>query len=360
MRALHWHRERFVLGMISASALLHTLPAKAQSDAVTQFAPLDESPIPTAPSAPPSSAPAAAGEATPAQTPRPAPNSAAPFVSSTPNTPTTPEVPAQAAAQTPFVGSTWLAAPTTAAAPVVNNPATPPHPEPATTVVDSGLPAFAPASRRGPNQDVVSEATDQEPETHRVAATFSLARAFLLPAVLPNDVKDAALYEGTIEVKVFERFSLAVMGGLGSFDIPLSQLGENVHVTGKELGGQARVYLFGDFDHGLSIGGEYLRVWAEADPINVEAIPPPPLPPGTGLLTGEATLSGLGGFVGYKIIASFGLTFDAKLGVQHLTADGKGTVSGEIGPGYPTLTESESFHFEQLVPLVNVNVGWAI
>ncbi len=159
---------------------------------------------------------------------------------------------------------------------------------------------------------------------------------------------------------MFERLSVAVLGGVGGFDVPLSQLGENVHVTGKELGGQARVYLFGNFDHGLTIGGEYLRLWAEADPINVEAVPPPPLPPGDAVLTGEATLTGLGAFLGYKYTSSFGATFDAKLGIQKVTADGEGQVSGDVGPEYPTLTESETFHYDQLVPLVNVNVGWAI
>lgn len=211
-----------------------------------------------------------------------------------------------------------------------------------------------------PERDAPEPKADEAGETHQVAATFSLARALLLRAVAPAEVKNAALYEGTIEVKVFERLSLAVVGGLGGFDVPLSQVEQTVQVKGKELGGQARVYVFGDFDHGLTIGGEYLRLWAEAKPIDVRAVPPPPLPAGTGELTGEATLSGLGAFVGYKITAGFGLTFDAKLGIQKLTLEGKGTVTGEIGPGYPTVTESESFRYEQLVPLVNVNLGWAI
>ena len=324
--------------LLGAMALGFAPLARAQSEAVTQFAPLDDAPVPTAPGAPAANgdapSPPQYGFAQPSALP-----AVQPVVSPTPSAPS------------PAVGSSWLAAPTAVV------PETPP------SVVDSGLPVFvqpgAPTTR-----DVVVKEKEQTPEeneeTHRVALTFSLARAFLLPAVVPGNVKDTALYEGTIELKVFERLSVAVIGGVGGFDVPLSQLAENVHVNGKELGGQARIYVLGDFDHGLTLGGEYLRVWAEADPINVAAVPPPPLPAGTGVLTGEATLTGLGGFVGYKVTAGFGLTFDAKLGVQKLTAVGEGTVSGDIGPGYPTLTESETFRYEQLVPLINVNVGWAI
>jgi hypothetical protein len=342
--------------LLPLSALAIVTPARAQSEAVTQFAPLDDSPIPTAPSAaephtspgvqtaPVTSqnepmSPSATVNDTSAASPRTSPSKPLDATPSTSNT------------TQPTVGSSWLGAPAAAAAPA--------------TVVDSGLPVFVepakPPMLDDPKQPPAAALKAEETEeTHRVAATFSLARALLLSAVVPSDVKNAVLYEGTIELKVFERLSLAVLGGVGGFDVPLSQVEQNVHVKGKELGGQARIYVLGDFDHGLSVGAEYMRVWAEADPIEVDAIPPPPLPAGTGRLTGDATLTGLGAFVGYKISAWFGLTCDAKLGIQKLTADGKGTVTGDIGPGYPTLTESETFHFDQLVPLINVNVGWAI
>lgn len=359
MKPVHRDRGLVLPVLICTGAFVGVRPALAQSEAVTQFAPLEDSPVPTAPVAanPRPFTPASSIEA-------PAPvtaNTAAVVPSDAtvaqPNVSPT-VAPNPTVSPAPTVGSSWLGATTTTApAPY---PAPKLAPEPAPAVVDSGLPVFvkAPSPAR---DDVTPEVLkDDDDETHRLAVTFSLARAFLLPAVVPKDVKNTALYEGTLELKVFERLSVAVLGGVGGFDIPLTQLGENVHVTGKELGGQARVYLLGDFDHGLMIGAEYLRLWAEADPITVEAVPPPPLPPGNGVLTGEATLTAMGAFLGYKITAGFGLTCDAKLGIQKLTADGKGTVSGEVGPGYPTLTESETFHYDQLVPLINVNVGWAI
>ncbi len=192
----------------------------------------------------------------------------------------------------------------------------------------------------------------EKPSTHTLSLTFSAARVI------------ASLYEVTGEVAIGDHIGLAVLGGLGSLDVKHPSYPATINLEGKELGAQARVYVLGDFDHGLMLGGELLRIWAEAsstrvtDSVTINGV----RYDGTALLGGEGTLTGLGAFVGYKVVASFGLTFDAKLGWQKLTLDGSGSLMGEAVVNGQTQQRSEtkSIRETENVPLFNLNLGWSI
>ena len=141
-------------------------------------------------------------------------------------------------------------------------------------------------------------------------------------------------------------FGLAVLGGVGSLETKHPEYDQQVHLKGKEFGAQARVYVLGGFDHGLMLGGEALRVWADVSPTQVTD---PAIVTingmrygGTATLSGEGTLTGLAAFIGYKVIASFGLTLDAKLGWQSLTLEGTGQLSGEAPINSQNVPVSES------------------
>lgn len=101
-----------------------------------------------------------------------------------------------------------------------------------------------------------------------------------------------------------------------------------------ELGAQGRYYLLGSFDHGMQLGGEILYVHL-------------------GTSEGTVRASGAGGavgpFVGYKIAARFGLTFDAQLGAEYLFA------SANASSGSSTASTSDS----RIIPLLNLNLGWS-
>lgn len=211
----------------------------------------------------------------------------------------------------------------------------------------------------GPATDpgAIGDSGGEEAETddlHHVSLSFSVARAV------------ASLYEVTGEVALGQRFGVALLGGLGSLEAKHPDYSQTMNLHGKELGAQARVYLIGGFDHGLMLGGEALRIWAEASPTPVTD---PSLVTINGVrasdnavLTGDGTLTGLGVFVGYKVIASFGLTFDAKLGYQKLTLDATGRVSGDasVGGRLIPVAESRDIHESRGVPLFNLNLGWSI
>lgn len=188
-------------------------------------------------------------------------------------------------------------------------------------------------------------------DTHHLAVSFSVARVF------------ASLYEVTAELRLAERLSIAALAGLGEFEANLSQFraslpqqaqssfseaDERVHLKGREFGGQARFYVIGGFDHGLFVGGELLRVWAETAPGD--------------LVQGSGTLTGSGAFLGYKVTAGFGLMFDVKVGIQKLSVVGEGTATGEVTYMGQTqiVSASDSIDEERTLPLLNVNLGWAI
>lgn len=176
----------------------------------------------------------------------------------------------------------------------------------------------------------------------------------------------ASLYEVTAEVGIGEHLGLAALGGFGSLDTKHPSYAQTIHLEGKELGAQVRVYVLGTFDHGLMLGGEALRIWAEApatkvsDPsvVTINGVQYS----GEATLTGDGTLTSLGAFIGYKVIASFGLTFDAKLGWQKLTLRGSGTLASQalVGGQLQPLAETATIRESRSVPLFNLNLGWSI
>jgi len=196
--------------------------------------------------------------------------------------------------------------------------------------------------------------SDSNDDAHYVSLSFSVARAV------------ASLNEVTGEVALGRHFGLAILGGVGSLETKHPEYHQPVRMIGRERGAQARIYLLGGFDHGLMLGGEVLRVWADLAPTEVHD---PSIVTingqtygGTAMLNGTGTLTGLGAFIGYKVIAPFGLTLDAKLGWQTLTLAGTGRISGEApinGQNVP-VSETGAIRESRGVPLFNLNLGWSI
>ncbi len=291
-------------------------PATTFAQVVTEFPPVDD------PSGPPTSYSAATSQPAPATQP----------------TPTTPLPQPDTLRSSP--GSVPPSPET-----LTRSPAPEPDPTPAIQ------PAGDSGARAQPEWIDETPAADEN-SLHYVSLTFSAARAV------------ASLYEVTGEVRLGERIGLAAIAGFGSLDAKHPSYPQTIHLSGRELGAQARIYAIGDFDHGLMLGGELLRIWAEASPtrVNDSVTINGVRYEGTALLSGEGTLTGVGAFIGYKVTASFGLTFDAKLGWQKLTLDGTGSMTGQAVVNGITeeRSQSESIHESRNVPLFNLNLGWSI
>ncbi|MGE3799469.1 MAG: hypothetical protein AB7H80_00450 [Candidatus Kapaibacterium sp.] len=101
-----------------------------------------------------------------------------------------------------------------------------------------------------------------------------------------------------------------------------------------EAGGQFNYYLIGDFDHGMQLGSELLYVHASDAVDNVSV---------------AANGVSVAGYIGYKIAATFGLTFNAQLGGNLLLV--RATAEDESS----TATASGS----DAGLLLNLNVGWS-
>ncbi len=294
-------------------------PATTLAQVVTEFPPADD------PSGPQTSYSAATSQPPPATQPTPR---------------------AQRPAPQPSPPNTVQSSPTSGS-PSPEALTSPPLPDP--------TPAIQPAGASGAQAQ--SEWVDEAPGSdenslHYVSLTFSAARAV------------ASLYEVTGEVRLGERIGLAALAGFGSLDAKHPSYPQTIHLSGRELGAQARIYVIGDFDHGLMLGGELLRIWAEASPtrVNDSVTINGMRYEGTALLSGEGTLTGVGAFIGYKVTAGFGLTFDAKLGWQKVTLDGTGSMTGQAVVNGITeqRSRSESIHESRHVPLFNLNLGWSI
>lgn len=318
-------------------------PTPAWAESVTQFAPLEDadSPVPPLGPGPANSSPTTANSLTPAPAPSPSGTSTKPewSLAATPEPAARPRsVPAPASDSAPV------------ATPAVS---TPPHGGLSAAHAHERSLTFGPSST--PPQDIPrSNESDESDDDHYVSISFSVARAV------------ASLYEVTGEVALGRHFGLALLGGLGSLETKHPEYDQNVELNGRELGAQARVYVLGGFDHGLMLGGEALRIWADVSPTEVTD---PAIVTingmrygGTATLSGEGTLTGLAAFIGYKVIASFGLTLDAKLGWQNLTLTGTGQIAGEAPINGRTVPVSESGAIRENrgVPLFNLNLGWSI
>lgn len=303
-------------------------PRVAFAESVTQFAPVEDG---------------TAATSRPTSTPHPSspPLASAPPPSSSPP-PATPDV---VSTSSPPIQAPRPATETASSATTL------PSLEPVAPPNDARTLALRPTSTEGVSDTPAQERDD---DAHYVSLSFSVARAV------------ASLYEVTGEVALGRHFGLALLGGVGSLEAKHPEYDQTVELTGKELGAQARIYVLGSFDHGLMLGGEALQIWADVSPtqvtdpavVTINGMPYG----GTATLSGEGTLTGLAAFIGYKVIASFGLTLDAKLGWQSLTLTGTGRIAGEApinGQSVP-VSESGTIRENRGVPLFNLNLGWSI
>jgi len=153
----------------------------------------------------------------------------------------------------------------------------------------------------------------EPPHPRRVfSLTFSPIHLFL-PVV-----------ELTGEARVHDNVGLALIGGVGR----VTDKSVNLSASVYEAGGQIRIYVIGDFRHGMQLGGELLYLHI-SDP-NLQ---------GTG--AGVA----VGPFLGYKVMSDAGFTFDTQLGFEHLSV--QASAQGETASG------------KDMIVLLNLNIGWS-
>ena len=142
------------------------------------------------------------------------------------------------------------------------------------------------------------------------------------------------IVELTGDIRVLEKLSIAAILGFGTVQLSGSFADERATVF--EAGTQIKFYPVGDFDHAMQLGVEvlYIHVSATLDASGV---------------TGTGSGLALGPFIGYKWIASFGLTIDVQVGAQIAG------IFAEASDG--TTTEEDST--TELIPLLNLNFGWS-
>ena len=139
--------------------------------------------------------------------------------------------------------------------------------------------------------------------------------------------------ELTGEYRVLDNLGVAGILGYGSWVTDLD--GEH-RVNQIQLGAQANYYVLGDFDHGLQLGPhmEGRRATLRTEDATATA---------NGIL--------FGGFLGYKVAASFGLTFMIQGGyaLAFVSATGSDTA------GQVQISQDDS---DGLV-LLRINLGWS-
>lgn len=147
---------------------------------------------------------------------------------------------------------------------------------------------------------------------HQVSLTFSPVHLLL------------AMGEVTGEFRAHEKVGVA--GTIG--------LGKPSGFLAVEGGASGRWYPLGDFDHGMQVGAEvqYLALMGEVSGIEAS---------GSGLTMGP--------FLGYKIAAKFGLTFEIQTGAQYSFVSAQASGHGQ------TETASES----DIGVLLNLQLGWS-
>jgi len=131
--------------------------------------------------------------------------------------------------------------------------------------------------------------------------------------------------ELTGEARVHDKVGVALIGGAGKYTDPNIS---GISATVYEAGGQVRVYVIGDFRHGMEVGGEVLYVHLNDDRVALS---------GEGLAVGP--------FLGYKIMIDAGFTFDAQVGFEHISAQAS--------------TGTSTANDRSIIPLLNLNVGWS-
>jgi hypothetical protein len=132
------------------------------------------------------------------------------------------------------------------------------------------------------------------------------------------------IVELTGEARVHDKVGLALIGGVGKY----SDNSVGVSASVFEAGGQVRVYVVGDFRHGMQLGGELLYLHLSDTSIAA---------------TGEGVA--VGPFLGYKVMADAGFTFDAQVGFEHVSARAQSGTSTAANKDF--------------IPLLNLNIGWS-
>ena len=163
------------------------------------------------------------------------------------------------------------------------------------------------------------DAKKEEPKAHTAYVSFSPLH-LIFPVI-----------ELTGEVRLHRQIGIAAIAGYGSLAPPNPPPGVKVsRFSVWELGGQFVGYPVGHFDHGMQLGMEALYVGVSGDM-------------SSGNVSVSAAAQGLavGPFVGYKYTAPIGFSVNMQGGAEYVVAQAESTTASTI------------------IPLVNLNVGWA-
>ncbi len=190
---------------------------------------------------------------------------------------------------------------------------------------DSPVPAESTeeAIAPGATDDSAGPAAESSRERpgHIFSATFGPILLFI-PALELNG-----------EYRVLDKLGVAAVLGYGSW---ATDLEGDSRVQQFQLGTQANYYVLGDFDHGLHLGAhlEGRRATLSTDDATAAA---------NGLL--------VGGLAGYKVAASFGLTFMLQAGYAFAFV----SATGSDTAGQVQISQDDSSG----LPLLRINLGWS-
>lgn len=135
--------------------------------------------------------------------------------------------------------------------------------------------------------------------------------------------------KGALEVELAPKTSLVVAAGFGRIrDEATDMLGINMRYY--EIALQGRYYVLRGLRHGLALGPEVRHGRADVSNGYVESS-----------VIG-AVGTAIGAIVAYKYVARGGLTIDLSAGAAYFSADG----------------EDDEHNQSQVVPLLNLNLGW--
>jgi hypothetical protein len=132
------------------------------------------------------------------------------------------------------------------------------------------------------------------------------------------------IVELTGEARVHDRVGVALMGGVGRYTDKPTGITAGVY----EAGVQVRAYVLGDFRHGMQLGAEATYLHLDVSEI---------------VATAEGLL--LGPFIGYKVMADGGFTFDTQFGIGHITERAQSASASASG--------------KDNIPFLNLNIGWS-
>ncbi len=177
---------------------------------------------------------------------------------------------------------------------------------------------------------IAAPASAEEPDVqHQHSVTLS-------PFLLLNPVVKV-----NAERRLLDKLGVAASLQVGQITVESTLNGETSETAFTTFGGgvSPRYYLLGSFIHGMQLGGELGYTYVGADDVGDTGI------------SGVGQGVNLGAFLGYKIAANIGFTFELQAGVQYLIA----TASAEDDASGESASASEN----AILPLVNLNVGWS-